>query len=570
MPDSSASTTPTRRRVGALLATCAVAAGLWAGPLAGPAAAEGAASRVVVEGVLAEDGTLVVTETISFTGAPPAEVEQRLETREDLVGDRQYVQEVSAVTGATGGTAATPAVSTEDRFTTLTLPTGGASEVTLGYTVTGAVVNLEGGETALRWPLLQGLSASVEEFQGTVQIPGAFSYVKCTAGPPNSTVPCDVASAGVEDSQVPTFRDGPRGQGEVVVVDIGFPAGAVTANEVVERRWTVGRAFSADPLPLGLALGLLVLGGIALLVMHRRRGADQTTATGELGRVAEFAPVAAGQSEFRVVDEIRPGHVGTVADERVDPIDITATLLDLAVRGHLLITELPRETEFARTDWDLTRLAGGDDLKPFERALLDGVAPEGGNVLVSQMADRVHASVGQVQDHLYDEVVANGWFERRPDATRNRWTQLALSGLVAAVVVTVLLAAFTTFGLIGLALIVLALGLVFVAQEMPSRTAKGSALLAGLGVLRSDLLSQPTGQMPPGRELEEISQVLPYTVVLGGSDRWLDALVAADTDAEADATDLSWYHGPTGWHLRDLPDSLRNFVTTLTGSLFSR
>ncbi|GAA1426863.1 DUF2207 domain-containing protein [Microlunatus lacustris] len=570
MPASSASTTPARRRVGTLLVTCAVAAGLWTGPLVDLAHADGTASRVVVEGELAQDGTLVITETITFTGAAPAEVEQQLETRENLVGDRQYVQEVSAVTGSAGGNPVTPAVSTDGRFTTLTMPTGGASEVTLGYTVTGAVVSIEGDETALRWPLLQGLSASVEQFEGTVEIPGAFSYVKCTAGPPNSTVPCDFASAGVEDSQTPTFRDGPRGQGEVVVVDIGFPAGAVTANEVVDRRWTVGRAFSADPLPLSLALGLLVLGGLALLVMHRRHGSDRANGTGELGRVAEFAPVAAGQSEFRVVDEIRPGHVGTVADERVDPIDVTATLVDLAVRGHLLITELPRETEFGRTDWDLTRLASADELKPFERTLLDGIAPQGGNVLVSQVAERVNATVGEVQDELYDEVVANGWYERRPDATRNRWTQLAISGLIAAVVVTVLLAAFTTFGLIGLALIVLALGLVFVAQEMPSRTAKGSALLRGLGVLRTDLLSQPTSQMPPGRELEEISQVLPYTIVLGGSERWLDALVAADDDEHADSTDLSWYHGPAGWHLRDLPDSLRNFITTVTGSLFSR
>jgi hypothetical protein len=117
---------------------------------------------------------------------------------------------------------------------------------------------------------------------------------------------------------------------------------------------------------------------------------------------------------------------------------------------------------------------------------------------------------------------------------------------------------------------VLALGLVFVAQEMPSRTPKGVALLTGLGALRSDLLSHPTDQIATGRELEEISQLLPYTIVLGGTDRWLDALVASDRDEEADAEDLSWYHGPAGWHLRDLPDSLRNFITTLSGSLFSR
>jgi hypothetical protein len=167
-------------------------------------------------------------------------------------------------------------------------------------------------------------------------------------------------------------------------------------------------------------------------------------------------------------------------------------------------------------------------------------------------------------------VVAHGWYERRPDAIRNRWTQRALLALILAVVVTAVLAAFTIFGLLGLVLIVLALGLVFVAQEMPSRTAKGVALLGGLGALRSDLMSQPTSQIAPGREHAEISELLPYAVVLGGTDRWLDAIVASDTDADADSQDLDWYHGPPNWHLRDLPDSLKNFVTTVSGSLFSR
>jgi hypothetical protein len=568
VPVSSSSTTPLRR-AGAVLTSCAAAAGLWAGPLATPAHAEGTASTVVVRGNLAKDGSLKVQETISFAGQAPAQLTQKFETRADLVGDRQYVQTLSGITATADDTPTNPDVSTDDRFTTVSLPTNGAGLVVLNYTVTGATVNLESDQTALRWPLLQGLSASVRAFEGTVQIPGAFTYIKCTAGSPNSTAPCAFAAAGTENSQTPTFRDGPRGEGEVVIADIGFPAGAVQANEVVDQRWTLGRAFSADPLPLGLALGLLVLGGIGLLLLHRRRGVDNQ-GSGEAGRVAEFAPVGPGQEEFRVVDDVRPGHVGTVADERVDPVDVTATVIDLAVRGHLLITELPRESKFARTDWDLTRRPGQDQLQPFEQALLDGIAPQGGNVLVSQLPGRVHESISGVQDKLYDEVVGNGWFARRPDATRNRWTQLAVAGLVVAVVVTVLLAAFTTFGLVGLALIVLALGLIFVAQEMPSRTAKGSALLAGLGALRSELLSHPTTQMPHGRELEELSQLLPYAIVLGGTDRWLDAIAASDRDATPDSVDLSWYHGPADWHLRDLPDSLRNFITTVSGSLFSR
>ena len=228
-------------------------------------------------------------------------------------------------------------------------------------------------------------------------------------------------------------------------------------------------------------------------------------------------PTGAGQSEFRVVGDVRPGHVGTVADERVDPIDVTATLVDLAVRGHLVIIELPRESEFARTDWEIRRVDGRDGLRPFEQQLLDGIAAPGSSVRVSELAGRVQESIGGVQNALYDEMVSNGWFERRPDDARNRWTQLALAALIISVVVTAVLAAFTTFGLVGLALIALSLGLVFVAQEMPARTAKGAALLGGLGALRSDLMSHPTNQMPPGGELREISEVLPYAIVLGGS-----------------------------------------------------
>ncbi len=103
-------------------------------------------------------------------------------------------------------------------------------------------------------------------------------------------------------------------------------------------------------------------------------------------------------------------------------------------------------------------------------------------------------------------MVSNGWYERRPDATRNRWTHYGLVALIVAVVVTGVLAAFTTFGLVGLALVVWSLGLMFVGQEMPARTAKGAALLGGPGALRSDLMSHPTDQMPPGRELQEISR----------------------------------------------------------------
>jgi hypothetical protein len=551
-----------------VLAALLLTLGLLVGPAALPAYAEGRASTFTVDANLDRSGVLRVEQTVTFSGTVPAELSQRFQTREDLVGDRQYVASLAEVRATAGGAPLSVRTETDDRFTTVTVPTNGADQVVVSYTVTGAVVNTADG-TALRWRLLQGLSVEVAEFSATVQIPGLFTYVRCIAGPPNATGPCTFAASGTEDVPIPTFRDGPRGEREVVGIDIGFAPDVVAANEVVERRWTLGRAFSSGPLPLGLALGLLALGGFGLLAWHRRTGSD-ARAGGAISKAAEFVPIGPGQSEFRVVSDIRPGHVGTVADERVDPIDVTATLLDLAVRGHLLITELPRTSDYAATDWQLTRRTGADELRPFEASLLNGIAAEGEQVRVSGIARRVQESIGSAQDALYEEMVAHGWFERRPDAVRNRWTQLGLVALVVAVAVLGVLVAFTTFGLVGLALVALALGLVFVAQEVPARTAKGAALLSGLGALRSDLLSHPTDQMPPGAELREISEILPYAVVLGGVDRWLDAIVATDDDRAPDPEDLAWYRGPDSWHLQDLPRSLRNFITTVSGTLFSR
>ena len=117
-----------------------VALGLSAGPLTLAAQAAGTASSVVAEGNLSLDGVLEVTQTVTYSGAAPAELRQRFETRENLLGDRQYVQEMSDVSAIADGAPVSPVVEADDRYTTVTVPTNGAAEVQLRYTVTGEPV----------------------------------------------------------------------------------------------------------------------------------------------------------------------------------------------------------------------------------------------------------------------------------------------------------------------------------------------------------------------------------------------------------------------------------------------
>jgi len=536
---------------------------------AGLAHAEGWVSTYTVDATVAENGVLRVAATIELAGTAPDTLVQELSTRTRTADSHAYYFTISDVAVEVGGAPAVHFdVSTGPTSTRISVPTGGATQVKLSYVVTGAAI-VAGDETLISWPLLQGLNIPVETFEATVHAPAAFTMIDCAAGNPNAPSGCTFYGGGTHEYPNPYFRDERPGAGEVVVASLRFPATAIPANQDLRELWTLDRAFSTAPLPLAVAAGMALVGALVVWLLHRRVGRDASAPAPKL--VATFVPTGAGEARFETVDGVRPGEIGTLMDERVDPIDITASVLDLAVRGHLLITELERESAHAPVLWTFSRRRHDGPLLDYERTLLVAVAPvQGDPVLMTNLAGSVASSIGQIQSELYEEVVARGWFARRPDTTRNRWSVVGWVTVALAVVATVALAAFTHFGLTGLVLIGLALGLIFVAQEMPARTSVGRAVLAGLDVLRGSLLTQPVEQLPAADRLQQVSGLLPYAVVLGGRERWLTALADGDDDDQPDSTDLDWYHGPSTWQLSDLPASLNNFVTTVQGVLFSR
>ena len=556
------------RLLTALAGLLLVAAALLAS--ASPAAAAAAASTYTVRAEVAADGTLKVAGTITLV-EPPASVQQVIPTTRAVGDRREYRFAVSGVTVTSGGAALPATVTTSAEGVTVTIPTAGVTApVELSYAVAGAAIRTSRGATDIVWDLVGGFSLPIAVVDATVAAPAQFTMIDCAAGASASPGACTWYAGGTHDNPQPVFHHEGLAAGDVVRTTLRFPAAAVAANGDLHVLWSLDRAFSAGPAQLAAALGLLLLGGAALWLAHRRFGRDPgAAATPTL--VAGFHPVAAGRSEFQVRDGVRPGQVGTLLDEHVDPVDITATLLDLAVRGHLRIEELPRPAGHALPDWTFTRRSGGDQLAPYEATLLDAVAPADGTAAtVSGLGESVRRVLPQVQSQLYDEMVSRGWFARRPDLTRSSWGRLGWIALGVAVVAAVVLAAFTTFGLAGLVLIALAVGLLAVSAGMPARTAAGASVLGGLQVLRGALLSQPTDQLPPGQEHAEVSRILPYAVVLGGPERWLAALAEQDGDSAPDPADLDWYHAPGDWHLADFPASLKAFVTTAQGTLFTR
>lgn len=536
---------------------------------------------------------LLLAAALALGGGSAAWAAPRVDTAQvhlivgaDGVVDVETVLAVSDVSEVTWRLAKTRDIDAENyyRYTYDGLPAGANDEgdhirvatpvaegqARLRYRVRGATFTAAGEQgplTLAQWPVVAGLELPVADIRVTTEGPAAVQLIDCLAGPPGSVGSCAAITGGTFENPQPSFQDGPRAAGEEVVVTVGYLSGQVATTAAVEQRWSLDRAFELSWTSLLVALGTALAGAGLWYLLHRRIGRD--LGDGAVIPVATFSAAGAGQLRFTLNGKVRPGHVGTVADERVDPIDVTATLLDLASRGHLRIVELPAATHGLR-DWRLERTQGGDELARFEELLLAGVAPQGQPTKVSQLPTALAGCVAKVQDALYDDVVAAGWFETRPDATRSWWRIRGFVGLAVAIALAVLLVAFTRFGLAALMVVGFGIAGVWLADRMPRRTAAGAGLLRGLEALAYLLATQPTDQLPKGQELTEISRLLGYAVVLGGKERWLAAMVEMAQDDAGQREELSWYQAPQTWQLQDLPASLTQFIHTVQGVLTAR
>lgn len=539
---------------------------LTAGPAGATASADPVVtsfdSRVRVE----RDGALTVTETWKLSNVTGT-FTRFIVTRDHLPDDVDHVQKIENLQVKAGGTEKTPEISTAGDVTSIAVPdVSGNTQLDFTYTVRGAVAKTLNG-TEVRFAPLTGINLTVQQAVMVFTTP-EVTHVSCFVGSIDSNTPCTLSQ--LAETEGPTFRQEGLPPGNTVRVTVGFPEGEIAANSIVEYRRTFTRAFSTDPAQLITALAVLLLGGIGLLVLYRLRGRDRI----DPYRVVPASLFSLGPDariDFSPPSDLRPGEVGTLIDERIDPVDVTATIIDLAVRGHIQIVELAHRTEFARPDWELRRVANApaEQLQRYENVLVRAIFGDSDSVLVSELGRQVRANLAQVQDALYDGVVKRGWFTERPDRTRSLWATIGIVVTVLGAALTVVLALLTTWGLLGLAITLAGIGLLVIGRHMPAKAPAAGRVLGQVAAIRGELLEMDVSELPDDQHAELCARALPYAVVLGGSDRWIDALVATDVDEDEDEG-FAWYRGPSGWHLQHLPDSLRNLTTNLTGALFAR
>ncbi|MFW5415939.1 DUF2207 domain-containing protein [Nocardiopsis sp. CNT-189] len=590
-----ARTAPTRVRAAALCAALAAPLALAGAPAAaadqGPGTAPDAIpdtapeTHTVPQGgesdgitndvnvLLDQRGVLHVEETLAFGGGGAAEFTRTLLAREPYDADHDRLYRVSGISAQAAGGAGVPVRTEEyDGMVDLVLERGEAETVVLDYTVTGAMEQTADG-VELEWSPIAGYSERVAETTVRVDAPQPPRALSCSAGVPRSSIYCTSSDMGGHEGLVARFLQADMAPGERLSIVVAYPEGTASADPVLDRTWSLTSAFAITPKTASV-FGLLLLGLIGgLIALIRLRGQDERALRTESG-AASNAPLEAGPDDglrFRPPDGVHPGQIGTLIDGQADVVDIAGTVVDLAVRGHFTIEELPHESG-ASVDWMLSKRVppADEELLPYERMLIDALFDRRVRVRLSQLRRGGFAQrLGGVRDELYRDMVRLRWFANRPNVERNGWASAGIGLTVGGVLLTVLLAAFTQAAFTGLAVVIAGAALTVGAQYMPARTAKGSSVLAHTLGFRAFLMSAEAEHVPEGRRVDLFSRYLPYAIIFDNVDRWATVLAAAGATEETANNRLPWYEGPDEWQVEDFAESIRAFVLTLAGVISS-
>jgi len=404
--------------------------------------------------------------------------------------------------------------------------------------------------------------------------------------------------SSVEGHRV-VFEAGPLAVGEGLTVVVGWPKGVVRPPADWQNLlWWITDNW-------GLLLGVLlppVVGGF-LFLRWWRHGRDPVW---RQAIVPQYQPPAG----------LTPAEVGVLLDERADPIDVTATVIDLAVRGYLrLREEVSRKMlVFKNIDYIFEfpdHAPSPDTLKDHERIVYEGLRPPGqGNgagpaalspserlgvsavgpkrilplgestearpaptsVRLSDLKGKFYLTLRDAQEALYRRMAADGYFAGNPQKIRSTYQGLGsllfpfgcfFGATVALVLEASLLNVIAVGAGIGLAGLILRL----FGPAMPRRTARGvQALWAILGFrefirrVERDRLERLLREDP-----NLFDRVLPYALVFGVADEWAEkfqGLLQKPPD---------WYESPAWmsgtFRPQALMDSLSHSVTSMNSVL---
>jgi len=238
--------------------------------------------------------------------------------------------------------------------------------------------------------------------------------------------------------------------------------------------------------------------------------------------------------QYEPPDNLTPGECGTLVDDEASMRDITATLVDLAVKGYLTIEQkdeskmlgLMHNKDYVfhlkkpPAEWAVAR--------PHEQEMLAALFDDGTNpdVSLSSLQNHFYSHLPAIRGRLFDALVTDGYYLHRPDTVRQGYIG---GGVVLGILMFVLGNAFSSsIGTSSTAWIIAAIlsaGIICgFGWFMPARTLTGARTyekVLGFEDFLSRVESDRIARMENAPALFE--KFLPYAMALHVEKKWVQA-----------------------------------------------
>jgi len=517
------------------------------------------------------DSTLAIIETIRVNFATEHHGIFRtipLRYRYDDNHDRYYNLRVESVTDGTKDVPYDAYVDSDNEVIKIGDPTvmvSGDQVYVIHYSVEGAM-NSFSDHDELFWNVDGALwPVAKESVTAHVTTPAdAWTELACYQGPTGSREACPTSA---QDNFLTFSSTRPLAAGEQISIAVKFVKGAVDvpAPMLEDRlRFFPDGAFDLNPFTIGafaltLLLGLGLVGRNWWLHGRDREYLTQYYLTNDPRQrtepLFEHVPVAV---EFGPPQNMRPAELGLILDESADPKDVTATIVDLAVRGHITITELPQVK-----DWELIRKgAPVSELMPYEKTILDGMFIGLNKMRLSELKIFFRPALTKAESEIYGDAVSRGLFTSDPHLARIGWGCAGVAVLGAGVALTVMLGRAFGWGLIGVAIALVGLALVATFPAMPQRTAAGRDLMQHTLGFRLYMTTAERYREQFAAKAGIFNELLPYAIVFGCVALWARAFEGIDTSATN-----NWYYGTGPFQAALLASSLQSMNTSISSAI---
>ncbi len=283
-----------------------------------------------------------------------------------------------------------------------------------------------------------------------------------------------------------------------------------------------------------LSLGMAVGGVLLVLALWYMLGRDPKTG------------IVVPEYITEPPNDLPPALVGTLIDERADLHDILSTLVDLARRGYLVMSEKNKK----KSDHTFTRTDKADgDLRPFEREFLEAIFQGKEERHLSSLRYKFNDKLPGLRKSIYKELAAEGMFPKSPDTVRTQYGCLGMGILAlgggAFFLLPGILSLFSdsisTAVCPSISVILVGALIWYIARHMPAKTHKGTQAAAMWGAFENYLKNIEKYQ-----DLETAGDIfekyLAYATVFGLENTWIRKF------ARVPSTPIPrWYH-PYGYY----------------------